>query len=516
MNVLGLILFIIFMLVAVIGFVKVVLDTRQLLTRPAKFIDWKKTLKTYLFFVLGISISFTISINMIYVWNKITPKIYELLASIFFVFLFISSITLFYISFRLHYYLTDNDKKVDKLLYRIMIISIPVMIITLWYSFNGFANYMTYPLVNALNFAHGFTKPTDSYSGFSIAFYALCILGGAVFVYFLCDHKMYQQYGKHGTLESTFLVAFPAGIIGARIWYVIGNWTVDGFDKEFYRVFFIWEGGLTILGGAITGIVVGVLWFMWRNKKLSIWVAVDMIVPTILLAQAIGRVGNFFNVEVHGNPVPIENWQWLPMIVTKNGTFSSTSPHLTDGTFYLPLFLIEGFFNVLGYLVLADLFGRVLRKYTELGDLAFGYVLVYGLIRVCLEPLRDSNYNMGEQGYWSWIFSCLFVLFGALGIMGNHLVRYLLRKKKGNIKVNASWKNISLISFISLVAISLICFIVGIVLTTNNKVDFTSLNFDGFNDGVILLTVGSGTLLMAVNPLLFLFEIKRTGVVINA
>ena len=105
-----------------------------------------------------------------------------------------------------------------------------------------------------------------------------------------------------------FLAASSSAFIAASIWSSI----------PWYKGFMIWEGGLTILGGAIMGIAVGVAWFMWRNKGYSIWIAVDLIVPTILLAQAIGRWGNFFNCEVHGVEMSEQAWSWLPTFIFKN------------------------------------------------------------------------------------------------------------------------------------------------------------------------------------------------------
>ena len=109
---------------------------------------------------------------------------------------------------------------------------IPFMMIFFFIFTDGYAAYWTYPLVNGINFDSGFVSPDSSVSP-NIAWYALCILGGALFVYFLCDHKMYIQYGKHGLFESTFLVAFPAGILGARLFYVIGNWNLEFANQPF-------------------------------------------------------------------------------------------------------------------------------------------------------------------------------------------------------------------------------------------------------------------------------------------
>ena len=508
MDIVGMGLFITFMIATLALSVKLALNTRGIVKNVIK-VNYQKELKTIGILIVALTASFTIAIGSIYLWAKLNPKVYEIFFAVICSSLFAFSVSSFYVSFRLHYYRKELDKTLDKVLYRIMIASIPVMIISLWYSFNGFADYITYPIVNGINIPNGITTPKNSFdNGMTLAFYALCILAGAVFVYFLCDHKMYQQYGKHGTLESTFLVAFPAGILGARIWYVIGNWNVEFKDQAFWHVFAIWEGGLTILGGAIMGIVVGVLWYIWRNKHYSIWVAVDMIVPTILLAQAIGRLGNFFNCEVHGNPVDMAGWWFLPRIILLNGTHSSTAASLTDGTFYLPLFFIEGILNVAGYFIISTLFGKLLRRYTELGDLAFGYVLTYGFIRMFLEPLRHVDYNMGEHGYWSWIFSCLFIVFGALGILGNHLVRYLLRKKKGAPRVIKNLRETSRISMIMLGVYALGFIVASIILMATHKANLEKLTYDLFNVGVMMLIIGIGLLIIEGCAVIHFFESK--------
>ena len=510
MNIVGMVIFIIFMVAVLVSSVKLALNTRGIVKNVIK-VNYPKELKTLGILITIITASFTFAISAIYLWAKLNPKVYEITFAVICSSLFAFSLSSFYVTFRIHYYRKDLDKTLDKVLYRIMIASIPVMIVSLWYSFNGFADYIAYPIANGINIPNGISTPSKSFDdGLTLAFYALCILSGAVFVYFLCDHKMYQQYGKHGTLESTFLVAFPAGIIGARIWYVIGNWNVEFKDQEFWHVFAIWEGGLTILGGAIMGIVVGVLWYIWRNKHYSIWVAVDMIVPTILLAQAIGRLGNFFNCEVHGNPVDMNGWFFLPRIILLNGRYSSTAAELTNGTFYLPLFFIEGLLNVAGYFIISTLFGKLLRRYTELGDLAFGYVLTYGFIRMFLEPLRHTDYNMGEHGYWSWIFSCLFIVFGALGILGNHLVRYLLRKKKGTPRVIKNLRETSRISMIMLAVYSLACIIASIVLMATHQANLEKLTYDLFNVGVMMLIIGIGILIIAGCALIHFFESNNT------
>ena len=448
--------------------------------------------------VIGVfALAFVAMMFGIYLWNNIKPTSFELVATIvggLFTGL-LAPISLF--TFLFHYYGKGKDipEKVDKWLFRALVIAFPLMFVAIFFLTEGFANHCVYPLPNGLSFTQGFVTPKTGDA--NIAFYAICILSGAIYVYLLEDHKFYLEYGKHGILESTFLIAFPAGIIGARIFYVIGNWSLEFAGQEWWKPFAIWEGGLTILGGALTGIVFVVAWFLWRNKGYSIWIAVDIIIPTILIAQAVGRWGNFFNCEVHGTLSPISNWMWLPTFIRNNATYSVEHGFAPDGYLYVPLFFIECLTNLLGFFVIAHVFGNRLRKYTELGDLAFSYLIWYGLTRMFMEPLRDSSFNMGKNGFWSWIWSLVFVMGGSLIIALNHLIRYLRKKKDVN-------KNQYFIGSICVFATFVALFVPAIILMSSSKMSQT-LVLNKFNWGLILLSLSISVLfglLITLPPLL--------------
>lgn len=416
-------------------------------------------------------------------------------------------------SFFTHYYAKEIPKKIDNILFYSIFGEVALIAIGLLLLTNGIADHIDYPLVNGISFSTGFTIPGDGKP--NLAWYALCILSGAILVYVICDHRFYVEYGKHGVLESTFFVAFPAGIIGARVGYVIGEWnnTTNGAsfaqrvaDGEWWAPFAVWEGGLTIISGALVGIIVGVLWYLWRNKKYSIWLAVDVIVPCILVAQAIGRWGNFFNAEVHGNLVLKSDWWILPKIVANNAAFSESSGFAPDGYIYLPLFYVEFLSNLAGYFILRFAIGRGLRKYIELGDLAFGYIVWYGLTRVIMEPLRDTHYNMGQDGYWSWLWSIVFVLAGTLAIFANHLIRYLINKNKEE----KQFKNVNLLTsgIVGLLllfgAIAMIS--IGAINMSRGTQDTFFLRFDQFNNGLIVLIVGLSLLLIFGCALIYFLQ----------
>ena len=454
----------------------------------------------------GAVISFLVASFGFYQWLNASPDFIHVFQLVIGEILFIGSLLVGINCFVVHYYGKNIPHKLDKLLYALLMVGFTVSAFAVFIYTNGLAPYLTYPLVNGISFTEGFVTPNTGSP--NIAFYALCIIGGAIIVYFVCDHIFYKEYGKHGLLESTFYVSFPAGIIGARIWYVVGNWSVDFAGQPFWKVFAIWEGGLTILGGAIMGIVVGVLFFLWRNKNLSIWFAVDAIVPTILIAQAVGRWGNFFNCEVHGLAASIDYFKWLPEIVWRNAQYSSAAPNLVDSNqLYVPLFFIECFSNLFGYFFLAHVFGKLFGNYHEPGDLCFGYVIWYGLTRVLLEPLRYAEFQMGEDGYWSWVWSMIFVFVGTLMIVVNHIIRHSIKKKKGSYCTNRPINRIVFSgTFMSVKAfIGLALVVVAIILLALNPFK-AEVAYNGFNIGLICLVCGLSLLLSIVASLLTLFE----------
>ena len=470
--------------------------TVNLVKSPMIEIDYKKFLKETAYFVLGSVATFLVASFGFYMWLKATPDFLHVFELVVGAILFVGPLLIAIHTFTLHYYGKNIPEQLDKWLFRIQLISFVVAAFAFFIWTNGLAPYLTYPLINGISFSKGFVTPETGVP--NIAFYALCILGGAILVYFVCDHFMYKEYGEHGTLESTFLVAFPGGIIGARIWYVIGEWnnTTNGLsfaqrvaEGEWWTPLAIWEGGITILGGAVMGIIVGVLWYIWRNKGKSIWLAIDLIVPTILIAQAVGRWGNFFNCEVHGLKVSLDYFKWLPEIVWRNGQYSDVSGYAGDGYVWVPLFFIESVVNLLGYFVLAHVFGKALRKYTELGDLGAGYIIWYGMTRVLMEPLRSASYKMGPDGYWSWVWSMIFVVVGTLMIVANHIVRHVLRKKNNTYHVKPYDQKLGIISSILIILIGSALIATGAFMMANNAFEL-KVCYNGFNAGLIVLVLG--------------------------
>lgn len=376
---------------------------------------------------------------------------------------FFLSFVLLWVCFFLRYYKADFDPKQRKMATIVLFVCIAASLAFFLLCGEGVANYLTYPLVSGILInkegLSTVTSQTDPHtiSGIHIAWYGVVILGGALVSYFICDHRFYKVYHKHGILETCLIFALAGGILGARIWYVVGNWTRDGFDAAFYttnamgektfdfwagfvNIIAIWKGGLTILGGAVGGMIAGWIFVRVRRKYVDILFAADTIVPTILIAQAIGRWGNFFNSEVYGANVAIsDGWQWLPTWIKWQMPWLNVSdpariandPHtwsLAAGYIHVPLFLIEGIINIAGYFVIAWLIPKLIwkEKYRPGGCLLGLYLIWYGGSRMILEMFRNTSFNMGENNYWSFWNAMIYIILGLVWIGAMFAWKYWL------------------------------------------------------------------------------------------
>ncbi len=352
-------------------------------------------------------------------------------------------------------------------------ISLLCLIASFYLHTEGNAPYLKYPLANALyiglkgiHIVNAYNQGKTYSDGLMIYLYAIVILSGACLVLFVADYKIWKKYGKHDLITNTFLVGFPSGIIGARIWYVIlsiskGESNFTG--SNWVNIFDFRDGGLGIMGGAILGIIAGVsqiCYMKYKKKnpdyiKMDYLLVIDIIVPCILFAQAIGRVGNFFNNEVYGGMVDIGPWEFLPSVIKNNMYYnhgyaiSDINTYIQNGKFQLPLFFIEGCTNLAGYFILTYLFGNSLifkpinklinkkRSEEEIsknpnliehsnGSLLGGYILWYGLTRCFLEGLRNSSDYFRSSEITSYVMIALGILLIVCAILNN----YILKRKK--------------------------------------------------------------------------------------
>lgn len=237
----------------------------------------------------------------------------------------------------------------------------------------------------------------------TIAMYAILILGGALLAYYLSLRNLRKIGYKDEFLEDWFIIMLPLSIIGARVWYVIFEWQL--FADDPVSAFYIWNGGLAIQGGLIVGIIYSYIYF--RKKGANFLRVGDCIMPNVLLAQAIGRWGNFFNQEAFGQIVSEKYFRFFPEFIKKQ--------MFIDGAYRQPMFLIEGIGNVFGWIIITFVYKRFGRN--KRGDLIYAYLVWYGFIRFFVEASRSDSLMFAGLKV-AQMLSILFVIIGALGIIG--------------------------------------------------------------------------------------------------
>ena len=242
-----------------------------------------------------------------------------------------------------------------------------------------------------------------SIGGFSIKWYSVLLLI-AVFVgiSWLIKEGTKHKYPKDFLFNMCFW-AVIFGFLGARAYYVIFNWKIYAADP--ISIFKIWEGGLAIHGGLIAGFITIILYC--KKYKVRLFKLVDMAVPGVMLAQAIGRWGNFFNGEAHGGIVlrsTLENLHIPEFII--NGMY-------INGNYYHPTFFYESLWCFLGFIVLV-----LVRKYKYLkvGGLTCVYLIWYSIGRFAIESLRTDSLMLGGFKV-AQIISIILFIIGILGLM---------------------------------------------------------------------------------------------------
>ena len=228
--------------------------------------------------------------------------------------------------------------------------------------------------------------------------------------------KESKKQGMYSFISDlvTYIIIF--GIIGARLYYVIFNF--DNYKYDLLSIFKIWEGGIAIYGAIIGGLLAIV--YLARKREQSIIKTTDIIVPGLILAQSIGRWGNFFNGEAHGTEVSLEYLEKLHL-----PNFIIEGMHI-DGTYYHPTFLYESIWCLLGFIILITI--RKLTKRKD-GIMTFSYFIWYGIGRFFIEGLRTDSLYLGTFRI-SQMVSIILIILGIIGIF-----IYIMKGRKNERKI---------------------------------------------------------------------------------
>lgn len=248
--------------------------------------------------------------------------------------------------------------------------------------------------------------------GFEIYYYAICIVCGMILAAVLSALLMKRRNMSPDLIFLLFVVCIPTAIIGARLFSCLTdpNLGIGAF-------FSFRDGGLSITGGVIGGVLAGFV--VCLIKKVNFLRAADCVVINILIAQALGRWGNFFNAEVYGGVVEDPALQWFPFAVPISsltnvyGIGSFSDP---NATWHYAFFFYESVINLIGWAILFTF--TWFRKSKPNGISTCLYFVWYGTVRSVMEPLRDPEFILNAGGVpWSLLFSILMVGLGIAAIL---------------------------------------------------------------------------------------------------
>ena len=260
--------------------------------------------------------------------------------------------------------------------------------------------------------------------GFTIAIYGICI-AVAVICGYLMAARVAKKTGQNPDTYFDFAIyAVILSIIGARIYYVIFQW--DYYKNHLLSIFNLREGGLAIYGGVIVAFFT--VFVYSKIKKLNPFRLMDTALPGLILGQAIGRWGNFFNREVFGEYTDNLLAMRLPIEMVRSGDISENlRNHIIEGTNYIqvhPTYLYESLWCLM---VLAIMLIYWKHKRFE-GEIALIYLGGYGLGRAWIEGIRtDQLYIHGTTIPVSQVLAIVLVIFS---VVCGVVVRICLKKKE--------------------------------------------------------------------------------------
>ena len=213
--------------------------------------------------------------------------------------------------------------------------------------------------------------------GFEVMWYGILIGFGIVLAFILAYKNAKKKGLNFDVLIDIFLVSFPCAIIGARAYYVIFEWSNN--KDDLLSIFNIRQGGLAIHGGLIGAFLAAFIYT--RIKKIKFLAYADLVAPSIILAQAVGRWGNFMNSEAHGDVVSKEFILKFPKFI-QDGMY-------INGQYYNPTFLYESIWDILVCIILVAILYKVKKGYE--GVVISSYMILYSIGRFFIEGLRTDS-----------------------------------------------------------------------------------------------------------------------------
>lgn len=239
----------------------------------------------------------------------------------------------------------------------------------------------------------------------AIRWYGLLIASAVIIGILLSQYLANRRQVNPEILGDLSVWLVLAALPGARLYYVAFAW--ENYAQRPEDIIAIWQGGIAIHGAIIGGAIAALIFA--RIKQISFWQLADLISPSLILGQAIGRWGNFFNSEAFGTPTDLP---WKLYIPPQN-----RPPQYLNEAFFHPTFLYESLwdFGVFFLLIYLFFWGLHQKQRYRIGTLAFTYMAAYSSGRIWIEELRTDSLMLGSIEI-AQVISLLGIILGVLGL----------------------------------------------------------------------------------------------------
>lgn len=250
-----------------------------------------------------------------------------------------------------------------------------------------------------------------SIGSISVRWYGLILVAAMIMAGLYARRQfLRRQILNEKQIEDLAFYLIIFSLIGARVGHVLYTWWY--YQQHWLDIFMVWQGGLSIQGALLFGILT--VWW-WTKKHGQKFLAIsDILAPAVILGQAIGRWGNYFNQELYGRPT--DAWWGIPI------DFPNRIPGYENFEYFQPVFFYESMLNLILFFVLHKV---LTKKRTAAGFLTWGYLAGYSLVRFVLEFIRIDQALLLGNLRLPQLFSLLIFMGAAIIIV----MKYLIKKQ---------------------------------------------------------------------------------------
>jgi len=264
------------------------------------------------------------------------------------------------------------------------------------------------PAIPSLPLAFQFASPGPilvRIGPLTIRWYGLLIAAAVLIGVSLSQYLAKRRHINPDLVGDLVIWLVIAAIPAARLYYVLFNWSA--YAQNPGQIIAIWQGGIAIHGAILGGIAAALIFA--RLNRISFWQLADLVAPSLILGQAIGRWGNFFNSEAFGRPTDLPWKLYIPP--------NQRPPEYADFAYFHPTFLYESLWNLMVFGLLLALFFQSLKGRLRLkaGTLFLVYWVAYSLGRFWIEGLRTDSLMLGPLRI-AQVVSLVGIMLGLAGL----------------------------------------------------------------------------------------------------